>query len=233
MSPDNLCTPGDPGQSIDPERTAPKPGKDDYNLVGGLVSTNTCSLRLSWAQLTGFFRQVLMEIFCDPNNIHAKDLKQFQWKKETETGILIESHNKRTELLVGKRPAIIIKRNSIQIVKFAIGNHSGRDKRGHETFSVGWVGSHTLFCKHGNGSGAEVLGEEVQKIITEYSPLFVRSYGLLRCDVTTVDAVQEIEEDKEVGVVPVTVGWALQQNWKLEKETPKIFKISLNALLNG
>lgn len=182
--------------------------------------------------MTGFFRQLLMQHFANANNIKDHQLKSAIWNKNpTESKILIDSQNKRRELVVGQRPAIIIKRNSIKKFKLGIADYQSTDKRGHESFTVAWLGSHTLFCKNESGGSSEVLGEEVEEFITENSPELIRRFGLLRCEVVTVDAAQEIEEDKEVGVVPVTVGWALQKNWKIERETPKIFRIGLKAML--
>jgi hypothetical protein len=183
--------------------------------------------------LTGLCRDLLTRHFGTTDNIESTDLRRYVWERGERTGILIESIYRWRGTLVEKRPAVVIKPNAMQNVRFGIGDQLGTDGRGMRQYSTGWVGSHTLFCLHGSGAGAEVLAAEVQRELTEYGPVLQEYLGLLRFLVTEVGAVAELEEAKESFAVPVSVAWCYMESWALELESPKLRKVPLSVLVDG
>ena len=183
--------------------------------------------------LTGLVRDILIRHFSTPSNVEEPDLRHLVWRDDERTGILIESVHRWRGELVEKRPAVIVKRNAYQNLRLAMGDRSGITEDGHYEYSTFWVGSHTVFCLHRSGASVEILATEVQRELTEFAPVIVQYLGLLKWAVTEVGEISEIEEAKETFVVPITIGWAYEEEWRVELESLKLRKIPLSVLLDG
>lgn len=218
-TPANWCTP-----------RPPEPVVQEGEVIPGLASS-LCSTGWRPILITGLLRDLMIRHFAEPLNIEEADLRQYVWREDERTGILIESIHRWRGDLVEKRPAVILKRNAYQNMRWGIADHVRVDERGFCEFCTGWVGSHTVFCIHGTGASVEILASEVQRELTQFHPVIVQYLGLMRWAVTEVGAIAEVEEARESFVVPITVGWAYQENWRLELESMKIRRIPLSTLL--
>lgn len=226
INPDNFCTPNPAPGSPHGEDAKP------HQVVGGLPSS-LCSTGWQPILITGLLRDLLVRHFRTPLNLENKDLRQFVWRPAERTGILIESIHRWTGELVEKRPACIIKRNGYRNYRAGIADFQGTDRYGFYQYQTFWIGSHTVFCLHTSGAGADILATEVQRELTQFHPLMVQYLGLMKWSVADVGPVAEIEEAKEGFVVPVTVGWAYQEHWRLEKESMVLRRVPLSILLGG
>lgn len=219
--PDNWCLPST-------SETTPPPATQ---VIPDLIS-NLCSKGWRPIMLTGLLRDLLTRHF-QPRLVEDTDLRSLIWREDAkDTKILIESIHRWRGELVEFRPAIIVKRNTYQNMRIGIGDLVGADGRGQNRYSTFWVGSHTVFCIHGTGAGVEILATEVQRELTQFAPELRKTLGLKKWSVTEVGAISEVEEAKESFVVPITVGWAYEENWTIELESPKLRRIGLSALLN-
>lgn len=219
-----------------PENWCPPSGSDPTPQPGGQVIpeliSNLCAKGWRPIMLTGLLRDLLVKHF-QPRLIEDSDLRSLIWREdEKQTKILIESIHRWRGELVEFRPAILVKRNTYQNQRLGIGDRVGADGRGMVRYSTFWVGSHTVFCIHGTGAGVEILATEVQRELTEFAPVVRQTLGLKKWSVTEVGAISEVEEARESFVVPITVGWAYEENWTLELESPKLRRISLSTLLD-
>lgn len=183
--------------------------------------------------LTGLVRDLLIRHYTTPLNIEEPDLRHLVWRPDERTGILIESIHRWRGSIVEKRPAIVIKRNAMQNLRLVIANKAGVTEQGHVEYMTTWVGSHTLFCIHGSGASVELLATETQRELTHFAPVISDYLGLMKWSVTEVGAISELEEARESFVVPITIGWAYEELWKLELESLKLRKIPLSAFLDG
>jgi hypothetical protein len=183
--------------------------------------------------ILGLLRDFLIRHFSTPLNIEEPDLRQLIWREDERTGILIESIHRWRGDLVEKRPAIILKANARQNVRIAIGDISGPNGQGQMQYETFWVGSHSLFCIHGSGASGEILATEVQRELTQFSPLIRQYLGLANFQVTEVGASAEIEEAKDSYVSPITVGWTYSEKWQLNLESRMLGKVTLGTLLHG
>ena len=204
----------------------------DPRLLQKLASVVCRSGWRAW-WITGMLRDVLVRHFAQALTIEDPDLRHLIWRPDERSRILVESYFRARPSMLGKRPAVLIKRNARQRLKMTIGNRAGIDERGQELFTTWWVGSHTVFCLHGSGASVEMLADEVQRELTQFGPKILQYLGLHQFDVLQVDEIHEIEESKEHFMVPITVGWAFEERWALEEESLKTYKISVQALLNG
>ena len=77
-----------------------------------------------------------------------------------------------------------------------------------------------------------MLATEVQRELTGFGPVILKSLGLHRFQVTEVGAIAELEEATENFVVPVTVGYAYEQRWLIKRQAPTLRTISLSTILD-
>ena len=68
--------------------------------------------------------------------------------------------------------------------------------------------------------------------MTGFGPVIQRTLRLHRFSVTEVGAIAELEEATENFVVPVTVGYAYEQNWLIRQQAPTLRSVSLSTLLD-
>ena len=195
----------------------------------GITMSALCAYGWSPLLVTGLCIDLLRQHFT--GQVAEDDLRHLVWRKDERTGILIEHIHRWRGTLVEKRPAVIVKRNAYQNMRIAIGDQAGVTEEGFREFTTVWVGSHTFFCLHGNGASVELLATEVQRELSQRAYTLVQELGLLRWAVTEVGEIAEIEEAKENFVVPVTVGWAYQDTWRVQEESLKLRKVSFNVLL--
>jgi hypothetical protein len=211
------------------EQTAAKP-----QFIGTQFS-NLCSLLPRPLLMTGVFRDLLIRHFSSRETIETPELQRLIWKQGEQTNILIEAIHRWVPELTEHRPAVIIKRNAYANRRMGIGDRQqmpSADRYGDPHYATFWVGSHTLFCLGGSGAQAELLATEVQRELTEFGPLILRSLGLHRFQITEVGAIAELEEATENFVVPVTAGYAYEQRWRLSQQAPTLRTISLSTILD-
>lgn len=183
--------------------------------------------------LTGLLRDLLTRHFAGQTTIEEPVLRRQIWQESKLTGILIESIYRWRKELVEKRPAVIIKLNGRRNVRRGINDAAGSDEQGRSLYRTFWVGSHTLFCIHGSGASAEILATEVQTELTRFHPVITSELNLGNWQVVEVGGVSVLAEARDAFVVPVTVGWCYQQEWRLNPETPKLRSVPITLLLDG
>ena len=225
MSTDNWCTPGAPDNPQARAKTTPQ--------ERGIKVSALCNLGFRPIMITGLIRDQLIRHFAAPSNIEEPDLRNLIWRRDERPGILIESFYRWRGALANKRPAVVIKPNTRTSMTYSIGMKSGLNENGHYEYSVLWLGSHTVFCLHGSGASAEILGAEVQRELLQFSPVLINYLGLFHFTVTEVAGISLLEEDRQTYVSPVTVAWAYEEKWTLERESLKLRKMPLSVLLDG
>jgi hypothetical protein len=170
--------------------------------------------------------------FAASEQVEEPDLRQFIWNPSEKTGILIEMVYRWRGDVVELRPAILVARNAYQSQRVSLQDLAGEDEReGTRNFTLLWIGSHTLFCIQYTGSSVELLANEVRRELTQFSQVIRESLGLTKFQVIEGGGVNEVEESKEHFVVPVTVGWAYQENWRLRPESLAMRRFPLSLLL--
>lgn len=183
--------------------------------------------------LTGALRDILIRHFYEENRIEHPELKRLLWRGVEPTNILIESHHRWTPQQTQTRPAIIIRRNEESNQRLGIDDRHqlpGPDLYGVEHYSTFWVGSHTLFCIGGSGIQSEFLAAEVKLELSRFAPILRPALHLHRFQVVKVGPSKPLKEWRDSWVVPVTVGYAYEDRWRLEPQTPKLARVSLNLV---
>lgn len=194
--------------------------------------SSLCCMGWRPIMLTGLFRDMLIRHFSTALSIEQTELRRYLWQDNERSSILIESVHRYRGDLVGIRPAILVKRNAMTSQKLFINDLSGRNEKGDEEFTTTWVGSHTIFCIHGTGAGVEILATEVQRELTQFAPVVRQYLNLLKYAVVEEGAISILEEASQNFVVPITVGWAYTENWRLKYEALPLRRISLSTILD-
>lgn len=225
-APDDFCVPDEPGPN-------PRASAKQTPQERGVSFSSLCSMGWRPLMLTGLMVDRLAQKFADPLNIEDRDLKRYVWQESERSGILIESIYSQRKDLLEKRPAVLVKRNAMKNLRMYLGERAGVTEQGHMEYATYWIGSHTLFCIHSTGASAEILATEVQREMTQFAQTLIKYLRLMQISVLEMGAVSEIEEAKEGFVVPVTVGWAYEEQWRIELESLALRKTPLSVLLNG
>jgi hypothetical protein len=224
LTPSNWCS--------DPVPTPPVPRRTPQER--GINFSSLCTRNWQPLLITGLLRDLLTRHFASPLNIETPDLRKLIWQENEQTGILIESIFRWRASLVEKRPAIIIKRHAMANVRIGLGDRLKTTRQGQTVYSTCWVGSHTLFClQSAPGAGVEILATEVLQFVSGFADVVRRYLGLFQWTVTEYGEISEVEEAKETLVIPITVGWAYNDTWLLELESPYLRKIVLDVILDG
>jgi hypothetical protein len=212
-----------------PPQPEQRPLQDRRQLVDSPQTAGSIC-QLGWRPLliTGVLRRLMISHFSNPKFIEDPALNEAIWQNAPSTGILIESVHRWIGSLVEKRPAILLKRNAYQNMRITLNDYIGADEQGNDDYTTLWVGSHTLFCIHGTGASCEILATEAQRDLTQFAPVVKHKLGLVKFSVTDVGAVSEIEESQQNYLIPITVGWAYQESWKLVPEALPIRQINLD-----
>ncbi len=221
--------------TIDEDYNPMNPPPSEY-LVPDLTPSAVCAFLPTRYLLTGLFRDVMTKHFADASNIQHEALRALLWKQTDDTGILVESVLKWQPQTTERRPAILIKPNSMQNTRRGIGDRRqgpATDKSGNPVYSTFWVGSHTLFCIGGTGAQVEYLQCEVQRELTQFGPEIAKALNLLRFQVLEVGEVGEVEEATENFIVPVTIGWAYEERWVVNLQAPRLKVVSLTMILDS
>ncbi len=229
---DGRVAEGCPTPSEPPEPVA-APTLVDFDEFSSLCSTGHAP-----NVLTGAFGRLLRDHFSDPNLIEAASLKDNVWHTQPQdttegsvgTGILIEPIFKWDPQLLGKRPAVYVKRNGQQIQRYGINDGLqvglGKDSEGNlkinegEEHFVGVLGSHTLFCIGRTGAETEILSGEVFREMQHFVPVLRRDLKLKKLAVTEVTEPQQLEEYDQHFAVAVVLGWGYFEKWRIVPQAP-------------
>ena len=201
----------------------------------GYMYSSVCATQPRRLIVTGVFIDIMRQHFADPALLDEAHLQNLVWRPDDTTGILIESVTKWVPRLTEKRPAIIVKPNSMTNVRLGLNDQRQGppvDAQGNKHFSTFWTGSHTLFAIGNSGAQAEILASEIQRQLTGFADEIRRSIGLQQFRVLELGPISELEEAIETFTVPVTVGYAYGENWITRQQAPRIKRISLKMLMD-
>lgn len=184
--------------------------------------------------MTGLFCDLLRRHFATENNISPADLRNLIWQKTDQTDILIEPAYKWRPELTQKRPGVLIKPNAMANKKIGLANLRQLpfvDRAGNKRFLTYWLGSHTIFCIASNGTKVELLANEVRAELSQFSEVIRSMLDLKQFGVIEVGAISILEEAQQNLVVPVTVGYAIEERWMVREQAPRLNRISLTAFI--
>ena len=194
--------------------------------------SSLCSHGMTPGIISGFLKQVLIQHFCDTNNILNAAIRDDQiarggYSADNPNSLLIEVlerwlQGQRSE----SRPALLIKAHQWETVRVSIGNSAGGNgMTGEEFFYCQWSGSHTIFALAANGREAQDLATEIALVFLFYAKVIEHELGLNRFTPVSIGEISAVKESKENYAVPVTVAYNIPQEWELMPDVPRLKRI--------
>lgn len=203
--------------------------------------------------LTGILVRLLQEHFQNPENLEyngenefqsaqgqipLKQLQSYIWNPDnTQTMIQIQPVWAYNAQDIQRRPALYVKRNTLQTQKIAIADGwtfgAQRDKEGKlikvrgDYKAIQVLGSHTVFCVGTTGAEAELLGMEVMNQFIMFAPLIQQDMKFQRFMVMECGEVALLDEFDQHFVVPVVVTYAFIMAWRIQKIAPWLKTLSI------
>jgi hypothetical protein len=146
---------------------------------------------------------------------------------------MIEDHTVWTPTRAGRRPAVIVKRNSWKHIKrLTFGSVAAQTEEGHTEYAKLWRGSHTLFCIAPEGAEAENLTTEVRNFMMRFGPVFRRYLQLLMFEMMEVGELHLLEEATLSYVVPITIAYGWNEAWIVRQHVPPLQDTRLQAIFD-
>lgn len=192
-----------------------------------------CVMPLDQRTVTGVLRQFLLHHFSSPDKIINSQLRQQLedqggWSDSGFTAIYIESIAAWKKDQLQSRPAIIIKEGAWRWRRLAGGNLVDMDpERGVHYFWGQWQGTHTLFCIAKEPGEAQNVATEAARVLQWYARDISAQLRLYGFAVLQLGTVASLEESREHYVVPINVGYVIDEQWSLQQDAPRIHKVSI------
>jgi hypothetical protein len=196
-----------------------------------LNTSSLCDQALTRSKLTGYLCDVIKRFFQKEQNIPSP-YSELIWTPNTTTGIRIATSTQKTDNIIGKLPAVIVKAGEMRVNPLAIGDVAGYTQEGFIRRIVQWVGSHTIFAIHGNELGCETIAGIIASWLQSFRIEIIRDLRLDKFSVIQVGAASEIEESSEVYAIPIVLNWSYQQQWLVQEESRVLKKIITDAEIN-
>lgn len=174
-------------------------------------------------KLSGWIRQWLIAHFVDANNIYEPVLQKRLWVGDAvtgqtadNTGIIIETISNWLPRTTETRPAIILKRHELNILRQGVGdNRLQGNSVGRKLYSILYTGSHTAYCIARTDGECEILASEVNRELLQFGPIVREELGLVRVALVGLGELAKLEEASENFVIPVTISYAFWDSWEI------------------
>lgn len=190
-----------------------------------------CSIGQTPLIMTGALRQILVQHFCNAENVRSASLRSYlqqegAWTSEANTGLYIESLARWRPELTEARPALLLKEGGWRHERVTIGNQAGVDAcTGTQGFLSVWHGTHTIFALGKQGAETQVLATEVAKLLVFFGPLLADQLSLHRFQLTAIGELAAVQEATEHYVVPVSCEYLAEERWNLTIEAPRLKQV--------
>lgn len=145
----------------------------------------------------------------------------------SKVSILEANRLKPDEIAV--RPAIIVRRGSVQISRQTIGDRMGGGADGNMEFYVNFSGSFNIMCVASLPEESERIAEEVLGCLLCFQTIISRDWDFLNFQAVNIGEISPFEEYKEMFATPVVLAYEIAKTWILRKDAPLIKRI--NAVL--
>lgn len=201
--------------------------------------SSLCATGLKPQILTGILLRLLTRHFSTPKGIQEPQLKSYIWNPDPAASkILIVPVWQWNTRAVQKRPALVLKRNSLEPRTLGLGDGQAVIPALSDVnvpadapagCQVAMSGSHTIFALSEQPVEAELLSTEVFMRLMQYQQAIQDEFGFNRFRVAEVGPVARLEESSETFAVPVSVGYAYVESWQIVTAAPYLKRVVLET----
>ena len=125
---------------------------------------------------------------------------------------------------IQKRPAIITKREAIQIGRQCIGDVSSANEDS-VSFIVNFSGTFTVTCLATLPQEAEVMAREALQCLLIFQNIISRDFNFLRFQVVNIGGTFQKDEWKEAFGIPISIVYEISKKWTLKPDALPIKKV--------
>jgi hypothetical protein len=192
-----------------------------------------CRVKFSPMLATGVILGLIREHYGNPTAIADPVLQSCVWRSDDQTGILIETCTNDALSRIQMRPAVLVRRNAIQVKREGIGDEVrslGPDIGGSH-YVVTLHGSHTVFCISGKPGNVEALANETAMYLLQASPEIRGALcfkGGFKLD--EIGVIGLLEGGGGQYVVPVTFSYITDFQWSIAPDEPVLRHIDVGVL---
>lgn len=218
---------GEPLQREDDCGTTPQPPEesseaesseaDDIRTFTFDQLSILCSdIGLSPEMVEGVLAQLLTQHFSDPEWIIYPELRQYVWTPKPETTkIQILPLNFWSAAVDGTRPGIIYSDLGQKAQRFSIGDQGAQSRdRPAQSYARAYTGGHRLMCLGQNDFQASQLASEIERWLTEFTPVIIASLPFHDFQVADRQAPQSFSALGDRVGVALTVTYAYIWSWE-------------------
>jgi hypothetical protein len=188
-----------------------------------------CRLHYSPMLGTGVLLGLLQEHYGDPSAIEDPLLQQYIWRSGDTTAIMIETCTNDAISRIQMRPAILVRRNAMQIHRLVMNDQVTYLQGDRELgYLVALEGTHTVFCVAGKPGHAEILANETLRFLLMASPVIRQALCFHDFLPTEVGEISTFPNLGGQYVVPVTFRYKADYPWSLAPDAPVLRHIEAN-----
>jgi hypothetical protein len=195
-----------------------------------------CQAGPNFLRLTGFFSSFLRTYFANGDNFALPSWRGRVWTSDLKTtNLVIDDATLYNPKQVEHRPSLLVRRNSFSSV--SLGIDSGRamgavSLTGERHYTNIWKGSHTVFCLARLPGETEQLAFETWFALNSYAPAIRLIFGLVACAVAEIGPLGILKESAgQQWVVPITIAYAVQENWTLKPQSPPATQTGMDVTI--
>lgn len=218
MSAADWCAPGSP--------------PDEQGCTAQVSISSLCQRGMQRILLTGLFVSLLRDHFANiETGTEELDLVNYVWRDGPTTSILIETVYDFKPQSAGHRPALLVRANAKTNKRLVLNDLAAvKTETGRKQHTVQWIGSHTVLCLQGSGASADILANEAETLLQNWTQVLGPELGLDELRVLEVGEIGKLEEARENFVVPILIGWTYQHSWITEPEALPLRRLPINIV---
>jgi hypothetical protein len=180
--------------------------------------------------LSGVYLQVLAAHFSDSENIEdevvRQKIRQSPYRDDDRTGILLKTVSDWSPTTTEIRPAVLINRGEVQVIRRGIGDHVGDDYiTGQSQYSVELAGSHVLFAIARTAAEADRVGIEVSRLLIAVRAILLDQLDLSTLQLTSIGEASRLEESKDHYAVPIVIAYHLTESYVIQPHVPVLKRL--------
>lgn len=149
----------------------------------------------------------------------------------TRSKISILEANRLNPESIQKRPGVVVKRGSVNVMRRVIGDSMSKSKEGELSFFVDFNGSFNIQCVSTAAEESEIIAEEVNTCLLCFQTLIAKDWDFLTFQTVSIGETVAFEEYKEAFNTPVVIQYSIAKIWTLKQNSPVLRK--LNTLIKG
>lgn len=183
------------------------------------ILSRLCNKLLSPVDFTALFQALLISYFSNPDNIIEENLKQYTYRPDDSTGIIIEAAGRYNPEKGDHRPAILISREDWKVLPPGLGQGLIQGDPNKEVYVRTYSGAHNIICIGKTVAAADLLAGEVLHFLVQVLPEIRKVLPLSHLDVNGMSKPTPVGEGRTHFAVAIPVVYTFDVRWEIQITT--------------